>query len=189
MKTLIKVLKTLIVLTGAVLAILYFIPGSGFTKIGPYLATMALPFAMDLLRVLGVKVSKRFEIAYLLFIIPAMIVGIDFRVYQIVYPFDKIVHTLSGVLVAFGAREILEQASGKPDEMWFKVLFSLSFVALTAVLWECVEFTIDQTMGEHMQQLIAEGIEDTMYDMIVAMIGGLVGTFMAFPIRKARKKS
>ena len=180
MKTLINLLKIGIVITGAVLAILFFIPGTGFTKIWSYLATIALPFAMDILRLLGVKVSKRFELAYLLFIIPAMVMGIDFDVYKIIYPFDKIVHTLSGVLTAFGAREIIDQASGKPDQMWFKALFSMAFVALVAVLWECFEFLMDQVTGTNMQELIAPGIADTMFDMIVALIGGTIGTVLVY---------
>ena len=183
MKKLINFLKIGIVVTGAVLAILYFIPETGFTKIWSYLATMALPFVMDILRLLGVKVSKRFELAYLLFIIPAMVVGIDFDVYKIIYPFDKIVHTLSGVLTASGAREIIDQASGKPDQMWFKALFSMAFVALVAVLWECFEFLMDQLTGSSMQQLIAPGIQDTMFDMIVALIGGVIGTVLVY-VRK-----
>lgn len=188
MKRLINFLKIGIVATGAVLAIIHFIPGTNFPKIWSYLATMALPFAMDVLRLIGVKVSKRFEIAYLLFLIPAMVVGIDFDVYKIVYPFDKIVHTLSGVLTAFGAREIIDQASGKPDQMWFKALFSMAFVAFVAVLWECFEFSADQIAGMHMQELISTGVADTMFDMIVALIGGVIGTILAFPTRRIRNK-
>ena len=176
------VLKWGILLTGAVLAVLYFIPGTGFTKIWSYLATMALPFVMDVLRIFGIKVSDRFEIAYLIFIIPAMVLGIDFDVYRIIYPFDKIVHGASGVLAAFGAREIIDQASGKPDEMWFKALWSISFVALTAALWECFEFSCDQVLGQDMQELIAPGLQDTMWDIIVALLGGMVGTILAFPV-------
>lgn len=177
------ILKWGILLTGAILAIVHFIPGTGFTKIWSYLATMALPFVMDILRIFGIKVSNRFEIAYLIFIIPAMVMGIDFDVYKIIYPFDKIVHGASGVLVAFGAREIIDQASGRPDEMWFKALFSISFVALTAVLWECFEFSCDQLLGQSMQQLIEPGIADTMWDIIVALIGGMIGTILAFPAK------
>lgn len=189
MKKLITLLKIGIVLTGAVLVILHFIPETGFVKIWSYLATMGLPFVMDILRLIGIKVSKRFELAYLLFLIPAMVLGIDFDLYKIVYPFDKIVHTLSGVLTAFGAREIIDQASGKPDEMWFKALFSMGFVALVAVLWECFEFSMDQIAGMHMQELISTGVADTMFDMIVALIGGVIGTVLAFPVRRRRKTS
>ncbi len=174
---------------GAVLAIIYFIPGSNLPKIWSYLATIALPFGIDLLRLFGLKVSKRFEIAYLLFLIIAMVLGIDLDWYKLIAPYDKIVHTLSGVLTAYGAREIIDQASGKPDQIWFKVLFSMGFVALVAVLWECYEFSYDQITGGHMQELLSPGIEDTMYDLIVALIGGMIGTILAFPPKRDRVKS
>lgn len=189
MKTLLKILKIAIVIFGAVLAVLHFIPGVGehFPKIMSYLATMVLPFAGDILRLIGIKASSRFELAYLLFLIPAMIMGIDLDLYRWeAVPFDKIVHMTSGVLTAFGARELIDQASGKPDEPWFKALWSMSFVAFVAVLWECFEFACDQIAGMHMQELISTGVADTMFDLIVALIGGVVGTVLAFPIRRKR---
>ncbi len=180
MKSIIKFLKVIIFLTGGVLVVLHFLPNSNFPKIWSYLATMVLPFALDFLRMMGMKISKQLEIAYLLFIIPSMILGIDFDMYKLFYPLDKIVHTLSGVLTAFGAKEILSQASGRPDKKWFRVLFSLAFTAMVAMLWECFEFSYDQLAGGHMQELITSGVGDTMYDMIVAFIGGIFGTVIAF---------
>lgn len=187
MKIFIKILKIGIVLTGLVLSVMFFSQVSGTYKIWSYLATMLLPFAVDFVRLFGLKVSEKFELAYLLFIIPAMVLGIDLDLYKIVYPFDKIVHGLSGVLAAFGAREILLQGSGKPDKPGFKVMFALSFVAFTAVAWECTEFLIDQVAGTNMQELIQCGTADTMYDMVTAMIGGVVGTMLAFTNFKRKK--
>ena len=180
MKTVVKILKIILAMIGVVLTILYFIPNTGHTKIWSYLATIVLPFVIDIVRLTGVKVSKQFELCYLIFLIPAMILGIDFDMYKVFYPLDKIAHGFSGVLSAFGAKEILDQASGKPDEKWFKVLWTIAFVGFVAMLWECFEFACDQIGGTSMQQLIAPGIADTMYDMIVAMVGGVVGTVFIF---------
>ena len=188
MKIFIRILKVGIVLTGLTLAIMFFSQASGTYKIWSYLATMLLPFAMDFVRIFGLKISEKFELAYLLFIIPAMVLGIDLDLYKIIYPFDKIVHGLSGVLAAFGAREIILQTSGKPDKLGFKVIFALSFVAFTAVAWECIEFLIDQLTGTNMQELIQCGTADTMYDMVTAMIGGVVGTVLAFVSFKKKTK-
>ncbi|MBR5408459.1 DUF2238 domain-containing protein [Candidatus Saccharibacteria bacterium] len=189
-KTIKNILKYGIVLSGVVLVVLHFIPDSNFTKIWSYLATIALPFVMDFLRIFGLKISNRLEIAYLLFLIPAMVLGIDFNVYSIVYPFDKIVHCASGLLAAFCAREIIDQTSQKSGELWFKALFSICFVAFTAAAWECFEFACDQIAGQHMQELITTGLDDTMWDIIVALIGGVVGTVLAFPVkRRVQKKS
>lgn len=190
MKTAVKILKIILSLIGAVLLVLSFIPGTGFTKVWSFAATIVLPFAMDIIRFTGVKISRQFELAYLLFLIPAMIMGVDFSLYQIIYPLDKIAHSCSGILAAFGAKEILDQASTKPDQLWFKALWTIAFVALTAVAWECFEFACDQLIdGSHMQQLITSGIEDTMYDMIVALIGGVIGVVIIFSGKQHRRSS
>ena len=39
-----------------------------------------------------------------------------------------------------------------------------------------------------MQELISTGVADTMFDMIVALIGGVIGTILAFPTRRIRNK-
>lgn len=184
MKTAVKILKYTLAAVGVFLVVLYFVPNTGHTKIWSYLATILLPFVVDIVRLFGVKVSKEFEMCYLIFLIPAMVLGIDFDIYKVFYPLDKIAHGFSGVLSAFGAKEILDQASGKPDEKWFRVLWTIAFVGFVAMLWECFEFTCDQIGGTSMQQLIAPGIADTMYDMIVAMVGGIIGTIFIFVRRK-----
>lgn len=188
MKIFIRILKAGIVLAGIAFTIMFFSNVPGMYKIWSYLATLILPFAVDFIRIFGLKVSEKFEIAYLLFLLPAMIFGIDLDWYKLIPPFDKIVHGLSGVLAAYGAREIILQASGKPDKLGFKVMFSISFVAFTAVAWECTEFLIDQVAGTNMQELLQCGTADTMYDMIVALAGGIVGTFLAFTTFKKPKR-
>lgn len=182
-----KVFKYGIVTTGIILFIVSFTPGTWFVKPLPYLATAGLAFVPDLLRLFGIKISKWFETWYYFFIVFAMILGIDFDFYKwTFFPYDKVVHLASGALTAFGARELLDQASGKPDKLWFKALFSMSFVAFVAVLWECFEFMMDQLFGQHMQELISTGVADTMYDMISALVGGVFATTITFPTRGSK---
>ena len=61
------------------------------------------------------------------------------------------------------------------------------FRSLSAVLWECFEFAADQLLGQSMQQLISVGVEDTMWDMISATTGGIIGIVIAFPVKRVRK--
>lgn len=179
-------LKYGIFLCGVLLLILHFVPGPSayFTKVWSYVATAALPFVPDFLRLFGLKISRKLEFWYYMFIIPAMILGIDLDFYKWRwFPFDKVVHLASGCLAAFVGREIIEQASGKPDLLWFKALFCVCFVCFTAVLWECFEFACDQLFKQSMQQLISVGVADTMWDMISALIGGVVATTFAYPVK------
>lgn len=173
------VLRIGIIGVGALLTLLFFIPGTGAYKIWSYLATICLVFVPNILRIIQIKVDDKLEMAYYLFLIPAMVLGINLDWYKVIAPMDKVVHTSSGVLAAFVARSFLIQTTST-EKPWFKALFVMGFVALSAVLWECFEFSYDQIFDGRMQQLITPGLADTMWDMIVALIGGGVTTMFLF---------
>ncbi|MBQ6393918.1 DUF2238 domain-containing protein [Candidatus Saccharibacteria bacterium] len=181
------VLKCAISVSGVVFLIITFASGEQGSKVWRSIATIVLPFLPDFLRLIGLKVSRRLEIWYYIFLIAALVVGMDLELYKHSYWYDKVVHGSSGTLMVFVAREILEQASGNPDKLWFKALFAMGMVALSAVLWECFEFAADQLLGQSMQQLISVGVEDTMWDMISATTGGIIGIVIAFPVKRVRK--
>ena len=50
----------------------------------------------------------------------------------------------------------------------------MMFTFMIAVLWECVEFTIDNVMGTDTQKVLSTGVNDTMKDMICAILGSLL---------------
>lgn len=179
-----KILKYGIFSVGAVLIVIHFINPDLMPKAWQYLATMALVFLFDLMRMCGMKISAGLEFWYYIFIIPAMILGIDFNLYKIIYPLDKIVHFCSGLLTARGAKEIWDQCHIASEKKLFKPLFIMCFVAFIAVLWECFEFSCDQILGQSMQQLIVPGVSDTMWDMIVALMGGFLYTTLVHPSKK-----
>lgn len=169
--------KIIIISIGVILSILYLIPGGQFPKIWSYAATIGLAFAPEIWRYLfRLKISEETELLYYIFLVPAMILGIDFDLYKVWAPLDKVAHCFSGMLAAVAAREILMQAfeKKKMPEIWFKILFMVCFAAFTAAVWECFEFSCDKIAGMHMQELISEGVDDTMYDIIFALIGAIV---------------
>lgn len=187
--------KVIIVTVGVLLSVLYLVPGTQFYKIWSYLATIALAFAPEIWRyIFKMKLSDHMELAYYLFLIPAMILGIDLDLYKVWVPLDKIVHCLSGVLAAIIAWEITEQASSKrqPMKKWFKYLFIFCFAIMTAAVWECFEYGCDKVLGTHMQELISVGLDDTMQDVLFAATGALVtvaiiGIFEKSAPKKKRK--
>lgn len=181
-------LKYGIAALGVGILIAYFFGVGDGSMIQHSLGTIFLAFVPDIFRLLGIKVSKQLEFWFYLFIIVAMVVGIDFNVYKMSEWYDKVVHGASGVLAAFVANELLQQSVKiQPGAIAFLPLFTISFVAFSAVGWECFEFLIDQTMGGSMQQLIRPGVEDTMFDMISAMIGGVIGTSFILLPKLSRK--
>jgi len=195
-----RLIKLILVALSVGLIIAYFISPENWSKPASYIVTIPLVFGMDILKFFGLGLSDRFETAYLLFLIPAMVLGINFDWYKTVYLFgepcfDKVAHALSGVLSAFAAKEILDKAydglelTTKGDShiktrrynRAFMLLFLVATVALIAVLWEIFEFSYDQITGGSMQQLIAPGVDDTMWDLIAALGCGFV---VSIPLSK-----
>ena len=179
-------MRVLLVVVACILIIAFFIPDSGFHKLPSYLATILLAFAPGIVRRMGANLSQELELAYYLFTIPAMVLGIDLDLYKVFYPLDKIAHLLSGVLAVFGAREIMKKP-GKNLKTWLVNLFCFCFAATTAVAWECFEFLYDQLFQGHMQELILPGPEDTMWDMIYAMLGAGLSLFIIYISHKPQK--
>lgn len=107
--------------------------------------------------------------------------------------FDKLVHTLSGILFAFIGSLLYYQL--KPVQgiekhdyslvSWFSVTFSLS----VAVVWEIYEYIINFILGTDPQNVLTTGVNDTMIDMIVCFIGSLFLWFAFWLYYKKEKSS
>ena len=171
-------IKVIIITVGVLLSVLYFVPGTQFYKIWSYLATIALAFVPEIWRhVFKLKASDELELAYYIFLIPAMVLGIDLDIYKVWTPLDKVAHGSSGVLAAVVAWEISGQAyTKKAETKWYKYIFMICFAAMTAAVWECFEYGSDKLFGTHMQELISVGLDDTMQDILFALCGGIVTT-------------
>ena len=112
------------------------------------------------------------------FIFPAIVFLINFPLefVYILYPwFDMPMHFLGGFSIAFTSALFLkffeEKKLLKIGRGVLFVFVIVSFVALTAVLWELYEFFI-QYFFEVFWQL---GLEDTLLDLVLGLFGGLVG--------------
>lgn len=182
----INVIKALISLSGLLMLIGWFVAPTFWTKPLSYLTTIVLPYIPDLFKLVKIQFSLPLTLAYELFIIVAMVLGIDLNWYSEVLViangdsyYDKIVHFSSGVLVAAVGQELFSlyarQSGAHKPSRWFQALFLIGCVALVTVGWECYEFLYDQLFGGHMQELVKAGVSDTMWDMIVSLVGGGIG--------------
>jgi hypothetical protein len=103
-------------------------------------------------------------------------------------PLDIPMHFLGGMAIAwfFGhaylAAEELDLL-GRPAAILYRVtVFALT--GSTTVFWELVEFLSDRYAGTHAQK----GLEDTLGDMLVGILGGLAVAVLFAPRgRKARR--
>ena len=88
---------------------------------------------------------------------------------------DIPMHFIGGAAMAYSYTVFLKmlRARGCMGEMdrIIKILFIVSLVALTAVVWEWHEFFRDTFFGEHTQ--LSEA--DTMGDFFMGLLGGVLG--------------
>lgn len=135
----------------------------------------AVPFV--LYRLLRLRPVYLLEIVFDLFVLAAVPFASLFGGYEFVPYWDKILHFLSGFL--FAALGTVVYFSMKPGHALEKkdafnaALYTWMFAMMSAVLWEIWEFIVSFT-GADPQQVAATGVGDTMGDIIVCTIGGLI---------------
>jgi len=105
-----------------------------------------------------------------------LIVPLNFYVF---YPWIDIpMHFLGGLSVCLSYLALLKEARKEKylGEMKKFVLFVfiISMVAITAVLWEFFEFSIDLIFKTQAQG----GLADTMSDLFFGLVGGITGFFL-----------
>lgn len=126
------------------------------------------------------KKSKAGYVLALVFIFFSMYLTNVMNFYSIPH-YDKFLHLISGVLLAFYGLIIYiflcgnkENPSMKPIAM---VIFPLLFAIACAGMWEIWEFTTDQIFGFTAQN---NSLHDTMWDIICGTTGGSFSCFLMY---------
>lgn len=112
---------------------------------------------------------------YYFFIFCTIFLGSIASFYLYLKWWDSILHGYKGVLLAFIGNSLYEHFlpphSRKQASKWILFLFVVSFSVTSGVLWEIYEFLGDLTFTHTMQR---GGNTDTMTDLIMGTVGGLV---------------
>ena len=149
---------------------------SNYSKWGGVIAGVTLPFLPEIFsKLFRIKISYRVELMYYIFLILALSLGISADLYKTVPLYDKAVHTLSGAGTALIGFYMLRYFKAEKTPAVFRGMFMIFFSISVAVAWEFFEFFCDKCLGQHMQQLVTTGVDDTMFDMLVATIGAIIG--------------
>ncbi len=126
-------------------------------------------------KILHLKISYTMELVYLLFIIFGHFIGSILGIYNEIPHYDKIMHTLSGVLTSFVALIVLNNINQyKFKNVIFNIVFMIVFSLAVAGIWEIFEFTNDILFQADAQRVAISGVDDTMLDMIVALFGSIL---------------
>ena len=154
-----------------------------YAKYGGLIAGLILPFFPEILQKLfKCKIPFRIELIYYIFVFIALDMGICMDLYKTMPYFDKVVHLLSGILSALVGHYMLVYFKANKLSNTFKAFFIMFCSISIGVAWEFFEFACDKFLGQSMQQLISVGVDDTMYDLLMAAIGsGIGGVLLIIP--------
>ena len=185
-----KLVKIIYLLVGAVLTVQGLVTKNPYRFLvagGTLLVVPVLHFLRKRLKIQG---GYQLETFLYLFTFLGWTLGGAAEVYNLLPGFDKVVHCLSGVFVAVMALafyRFLERRHSREGENSATGCFFVFFASMAvAGLFELCEFTLAPIMGRDLQHVMDTGVGDTMWDMIVCLIGTLV--VVGLMIRTARGK-
>lgn len=122
-----------------------------------------------------INLTSTLEFMYLVFIFGSHFLGSIVEIYHTVNNYDKIMHLLSGVVTAFfGLYSLINLGKHDKKNIFFNVLFIISFVLMIASFWEFFEYFSDILFKQDAQNVLTTGIHDTMKDMIAAFLGSVL---------------
>lgn len=142
------------------------------------LAAFALPVVPAILwRVCRLRPVLLAELVFDWFVFAAVPFASLFGAYDLIPYWDKILHFLSGFLfAALGTTVYFAKKPGHaldPADAFNAALYTWMFAMMSAVLWEIWEYLVSFS-GADPQQVAVTGVGDTMGDIIVCTVGGLI---------------
>lgn len=130
-------------------------------------------------RLFKIKITPTVEFVYLIFVFCAHFLGSIVNLYHYINNYDKIMHLISGAVSSFfGLFVLLKLNKHDKKSIIFNVLFIISFTLMIASLWEFFEYFNDNIFGKDAQNVLTTGVNDTMDDMIAALIGSILFNIM-----------
>jgi uncharacterized membrane protein YjdF len=126
------------------------------------------------------------QISFLTFVLLASSLGSVLEFYAVFNYFDKFVHYLSGIVLAFAgfyiAKILLNKREIADNGDFLKNTIAFLFSCSCAAFWEIYEFTVDNLLGMESQG----NNQNTMGDIVAGVLGAV--TYLALYIVINRKK-
>lgn len=168
------------------------------------LLTLGLTFTFDFLESRqNIRIPHIISSTSVVFIFCGLYLGEVADFYTAFWWWDDMLHILSGIilgLVGFLLIYFLNSRFSMNLSPVFVGLFALTFAVFLGVMWEIFEFVADAVRGSNMQRWSAPddvvligreyqglGLRDTMSDLIVDVIGGLLAGVYAFYLYSQEK--
>ncbi len=154
------------------------------------LATLSLSFApMVFADRFRIRLPVRFFAGVVLFVFGTIYLGEAFDFYEKYWWWDVLLHGGSAMgfgLIGFIFVFILFEGDRYAAPPWALSFMAFAIAVSIGVMWEIFEFAMDQTFGLNMQK---SGLIDTMWDLIVDVIGAFVGAWAGYGYLQGHDKS
>lgn len=173
-KLLNKILLIIMNIGTIIVAVIEF-SNNNYSRVMTFVAIYPLLLLPFIINKTKFKLSEQEVFLYYLFILLADFIGCVCNLYNTVSWYDIFVHFLSGIFT-FVLATIIFRLISKDNNKLLKILFSLGMVALIAIMWEVFEFSVDSLIHTNLQHNQDTGVIDTMQDMIVALLGGIISS-------------
>ena len=129
------------------------------------------------------------QISFLTFVLLASSLGSVLCLYAKLNFFDKIVHYLSGIVLAFAgfyiAKILLNKREIADNGDFFKNTIAFLFSCSCAAFWEIYEFTVDNLLGMESQG----NNQNTMGDIIAGVLGAVTYLIVYVVVRRIKFKN
>lgn len=150
--------------------------------------TITLPYIIE--RIFKRKISLGIKTSYIVFVFLAQFIGVTVELYNKIQYFDKFTHWLSGILTALLSLTVLcVLKMYDRKKIIFNIIWMIAITLSIACLWECFEYGANIMFGGDAQRVATTGVNDTMQDMLVALLGSIIVSVMYLYETICNKKS
>lgn len=118
------------------------------------------------------KPNYLLDITIIIFVFIAWYLGGSMKYYVTVSNYDKVIHFLFGIFGCLIAIFIMKKFKTLNKNIFFNIIFFISFSMLFGVIWEILEYFDDKLFIANNQRLDT-GVNDTMLDLIFTLIGSM----------------
>jgi hypothetical protein len=137
-----------------------------------------------------IQVTLPWEVNFLIaFAIFLHVAGYSQHLYILLYPYyDKFAHFVSSITVAvlaFVSILLINRFSCTKLHRWQIFFYIVIFTMAIGAFWEIYEYLMDTFLGAYLTKSLQHGLDDTMIDLILDLLGGVViGFFGAWYIER-----
>ena len=109
-------------------------------------------------------------------IIAFYVIGLALHLYDLFPPLDLPSHLLGGVAITYFFRSAIRNSQSLVGDIPIPIqtIFAFTCTGTTIIFWEFYENLLDLFFGTHM----VRGLEDTIVDMLLGLLGALVFTLL-----------